>query len=124
MLMPKQISLDGKDHLKIVWNNEKEHKIPLTLLRDESPDAMNKGETILWRHYDAPKKEDDKPGKYEIQGIETVGSYAISITWKDGNNYGIYSWDLLWRLGEYCEVKGNLHQDFEHNHDEDNNKED
>lgn len=119
MLMPRQISLDGKDHLKILWNNEKEHRIPVNLLRDESPDAMNKGETILWRHYDAPQKEQDKPGKYEIQGIEAVGNYAVSITWKDGYNYGIYSWDLLWRLGEYAEVKDNLHQDFDHDHSSD-----
>ncbi len=32
---------------------------------------------------------------YEIKNIETVGDYAIQITWRDGHNTGIYSWDYL-----------------------------
>jgi len=32
---------------------------------------------------------------YEIKNIETVGEYAIQITWKDGHNTGIYSWEYL-----------------------------
>ena len=53
---------------------------------------------------------------YEIEKIEMVGNYAMQITWKDGYDYGIYSWDLLIRLGEYIEVKNNLHSDFDHDH--------
>ncbi|MGE5400281.1 MAG: gamma-butyrobetaine hydroxylase-like domain-containing protein [Ignavibacteriales bacterium] len=116
MLFPKQIKLNGTDSLTITWNNDKVHTFPLRFLRDESPDAGNKGETILWKHYDPIPKSPDKPGKYEVQNIKVVGEYAINIVWKDGYSYGIYSWDLLWRLGEYLEVKENLHQDFEHDH--------
>ncbi len=35
---------------------------------------------------------------YIVKNIETVGEYAIQITWKDGHNTGIYSWDYLNQL--------------------------
>ncbi|HPN37366.1 MAG TPA: DUF971 domain-containing protein [Melioribacteraceae bacterium] len=120
MRKPKQIKLNKQESLIIVWDNDNEQSFPLKFLRDETPDAQNKGETILWRHYPAPAKGPDKPGKYEVQKIELVGNYALSITWKDGYNYGIYSWDLLKKLGEYLEVKESLHQDFEHDHNHEN----
>ena len=113
MAVPTKIKLNKQESLTIQWDNGNIFHYPLKFLRDESPDAGNKGETILWRHYDPPPPGPDKPGKYEIAKIDMVGNYAISVTWKDGYNYGIYSWDLLLKLGEYLEVKNNLHQDFE-----------
>ena len=80
----------------------------LKFLRDESPDATNKGETILWTHYEAVPQGPDKPGKYEITDIQVVGSYAIQITWKDGFDHGIYSWNLLEKWGEYWAIKNDL----------------
>ena len=35
---------------------------------------------------------------YKIKNIELVGSYAVQITWKDGHNTGIYSWEYLKKL--------------------------
>jgi DUF971 family protein len=35
---------------------------------------------------------------YEVKNIEVVGEYAIQITWKDGHNTGIFSWDYLKQL--------------------------
>lgn len=119
MLQPAKIKLNGKESLTITWNNGIVHTYPLKFLRDESPDAGNKGETILWHHYEPLPKGPDMPGKYEVEKIELVGGYAMNIKWKDGYDYGIYSWDLLWRFGEYLEVKDNLHQDFEHDHSHD-----
>jgi DUF971 family protein len=113
MINPTKIKLNGKESLTINWENGKVHTYPLKFLRDESPDAENKGETILWKKYEPPGKKPDKPGKYEVDKIEQVGGYAINIIWKDGYNYGIYSWELLYRLGEYLEVSNNLHRDFD-----------
>ncbi|MEI7811805.1 MAG: DUF971 domain-containing protein [Ignavibacteria bacterium] len=116
-LYPGKIKLNGKDSLTILWNNDKEHTLPLRFLRDESPDAGgNKGETILRHHYEALSELPEKPGMYEVSEINMVGGYAMNIRWKDGYNYGIYSWELLWKLGEYLTVKDNLYQDFEHTH--------
>lgn len=114
MATPTKIKLNKQEYLEISWDNGKTIKYPLKFLRDESPDANNKGETILWKHYPAPPKTNIPPQGYEIEKIEMVGNYAIQIKWKDGYDYGIYSWDLLERFGDYLEVKDNLHQDFDH----------
>jgi len=114
--VPEKIKLHKQEYLEVMWDDGKIHKFPLTFLRDESPDAGNKGETILWKHYAPPPKEKTKPEGYEIEKIEMVGNYAIQIKWKDGYDYGIYSWDLLQRLGDYLEVKNGLQQDFDHHH--------
>lgn len=110
MAVPKKIKLLNNEELLIVWDNGKENYYPLKFLRDESPDATNKGETILWKHYPPTQKQSEinHPGKYEIEKIEPVGNYGIQITWKDGYNYGIYSWDLLEKWAEFLEVKRSL----------------
>ena len=111
MANPTKIKLHKQEILEIHWNNNNVFHYPLKFLRDESPDAGNKGETILWQHYSPPDQGPDKPGKYEIHKIDTVGNYAIKITWKDGYDYGLYSWDLLQRWGEFLEVKNGLSKD-------------
>ncbi len=35
------------------------------------------------------------PESSELLAIEAVGSYGISIVWKDGCRYGIYTWEVL-----------------------------
>ena len=111
MKIPTKIKLNGNHSLTINWDDGKIIDYPLKFLRDESPDAGNKGETILWKHYAPPPKGPDKPGKYEIERIEKVGNYAINITWKDGEDAGIYSWEVLERLGEILEIKKSLSED-------------
>ena len=107
-MKPKKIKLNGKEFLTIEWESGKAINYPLTFLRDESPDAGNKGETILWKHYAPPPKGPDKHGKYEVANIEKVGNYAINIKWKDGEDDGIYSWEYLEKLGEFLEIKKSL----------------
>lgn len=109
MSAPKKIKLNKENKsLSITWADDSSNNIPLKLLRDESPDATNKGETILWKHYEPAPQGPDKPGKYEVDKIELVGNYAIQVFWKDGYDYGIYSWDILKRLGEFAAVKKDL----------------
>jgi DUF971 family protein len=107
-MKPKKIKLIEQESLQIEWENGKIVKYPLKFLRDESPDAGNKGETILWKHYAPPPPKPDKPGKYEIADIQAVGNYAINITWKDGEDAGIYSWEILERFTEFLEMKNSL----------------
>lgn len=116
MAVPKKIKLNEQKSLTIVWDNDKRTDFPLKFLRDESPDAGNKGETILWQHYEPLDQGPDKPGKYEVENIEMVGNYAINIKWKDGNDYGIYSWDLLEKLAERLDVENNLPDFDDHDH--------
>ena len=97
-MKPKQIKILNKESLVIKWDNEKETKISIKYLRDECPCANCKGETILLKTYRPPKLNIFTPEMYLIQKIEPVGSYAIQITWKDGHNTGIYSWEYLLKL--------------------------
>jgi DUF971 family protein len=94
-MSPKQIKIKDKTHLFIKWNDESESSIPLIYLRDECPCANCKGETVLLKTYRPPKKTEETPGMYKIKDIITVGGYAIQITWQDGHNTGIYSWEYL-----------------------------
>ena len=41
-----------------------------------------------------------KPGQYDIKGIETVGNYALQLTWGDGHRTGIYTYDYLRQICE------------------------
>ncbi|MCL6100617.1 MAG: DUF971 domain-containing protein [Bacteroidetes bacterium] len=116
MATPTKIKLYKQEHIEITWDNGKVINYPLRFLRDESPDAGNKGETILWKHYEPAKKAPLKHEAYQVSKIEIVGNYAIQIKWKDGYDFGIYSWELLEQYGEYLQVRNNLHQDFDHHH--------
>jgi DUF971 family protein len=98
-MSPKQIKVKGKNKLYIKWSDNTESEIGLKYLRDECPCASCKGETVLLRTY-RPVKKETHPEMYELADIKTVGGYAIQITWKDGHNTGIYTWENLKRLAE------------------------
>ena len=97
-MSPKQIRIAEKKNLFIKWDDDSESIINLKYLRDECPCATCKGETILFKTYKPEKKNEETPGMYQIKNIETVGGYAIAITWKDGHDTGIYSWEYLKKL--------------------------
>jgi len=103
MAMPKKIKLHKQDYIEIAWDNGKVFKYPLKFLRDESPDAGNKGETILWKHYAPPAKEPLKPESYEIERLKrlaimlfkldgktvTITGFIHGIFWKGSANIWI-----------------------------------
>ena len=106
-MIPKSIKVNEKKFLKITWEDNSISKLTLKYLRDECPCATCKGETVLFRTYRPPAKKMITPEMYMIGNIETVGEYAIQITWKDGHNTGIYSWEYLQELdkGQQSEKK-------------------
>lgn len=97
-MSPKQIKIFEKDKLMIIWDDESESRISLKYLRDECPCASCKGETVLLKTYRPVKPANTSPDMYKIKNIETIGGYAIQITWKDGHNTGIFTWDYLKQL--------------------------
>lgn len=98
-MKPVQIKIFEKNSLLIKWSDNSETKIGLKYLRDECPCASCKGETVLLKTYRPAKPAKEIPGMYRITDIQTVGGYAIQITWKDGHNTGIYTWEYLQQLG-------------------------
>lgn len=94
----RKIEVINKDKLKLKWDDDSETILTLKYMRDECPCAGCKGETILLKTYRPPKPTVFSPEMYKIKNIEVVGDYAIQITWKDGHNTGIYSWDYIKEL--------------------------
>ena len=58
-----------------------------------------------------PGQETLQTGKrnVEIAHVEAVGNYAILPFFSDGHDTGIYSWNLLYHLGEH---QGDLWADY------------
>ncbi len=97
---PKQIKIAEHNKLRIEWDDGNTSEISLKYLRDECPCANCKGETILLKTMRPARQNKNAPGRYEIKNIEVVGGYAIKITWKDGHDTGLYSWQYIITLTE------------------------
>jgi DUF971 family protein len=67
--------------------------LPAEYLRVESPSAEVQGHSAA-EHQLVPGKS-----QVAIANIEPVGNYAIRLIFSDGHDTGIYSWDILHRLG-------------------------
>ena len=100
-MTPKQIKLDNPETLSILWDDGHRGVISLRTLRDNCPCAGCQGETVLMKSY-LPILQLEQPGKYKLVGAETVGSYAVGMSWGDGHRTGIYTFERLRLLCE-CE---------------------
>jgi DUF971 family protein len=94
IVVPKKIKKET-DKLTIIWNDDRVDSIKLVNLRHNCPcaictenkEAKGKGFIPLY-----------KSEEISIENIQTVGNYALGITWKDGHNTGIYDFDYLMAL--------------------------
>ncbi|MBI1804228.1 MAG: DUF971 domain-containing protein [Ignavibacteriae bacterium] len=101
-MRPKKIKKINDFELTILWDDEHQSRYALEHLRNACPCAGCQGETILLREYSPPSPDMSAAGRYELTGIQQVGSYAIQLTWADGHSTGIYTWEQLKDLCE-CE---------------------
>ena len=98
-LVPTNIVHHQKSRsLEITFSNEDQFLLSCEYLRVYSPSAEVRGH--------GPGQEVLQIGKKEvnIRHIEAVGHYALKLTFTDGHDTGIYSWDYLWSLGKEYEV--------------------
>ena len=79
--------------LEISFDNGAGFSLPCEYLRVYSPSAEVRGH--------GPGQEVLQTGKEEVNivGIEPVGQYAVKLTFSDGHDTGLYSWDYLYDLG-------------------------
>ena len=95
---PSEIKLHQKSRvLEISFADGKTFSLPCEFLRVYSPSAEVRGH--------GPGQEVLQAGKQhvEITHIEPVGTYAIQLTFSDGHDTGLYSWDLLYDYGLHQE---------------------
>lgn len=79
--------------LEISFDNGKTFKLPYEYLRVFTPSAEALGH--------GPGQEILQVGKENvtITDIKPIGNYGIQPVFSDGHSTGIYSWDLLYKLG-------------------------
>jgi DUF971 family protein len=92
---PTEIKLRQRSRtLEIAFDDGARFEIPCELLRVYSPSAEVRGH--------GPGQEVLQVGKENVNivSLEPVGNYAVKLVFDDGHDTGLYSWDLLYRLGE------------------------
>lgn len=84
--------------LEISFDDGRTFNLPCEYLRVYTPSAEAVGH--------APGQEILQTGKEHvtITDIQPVGNYAIAPVFSDGHNSGIYTWDLLYKLGAEYET--------------------
>jgi DUF971 family protein len=74
----------------VTWEDEHVSVFPLDYLRSWCPCAMCQGHAPAAKFLDLRDQQ--------LLHVEAVGNYAVSLTWQDGHNTGIYSFRLLRQL--------------------------
>ncbi len=92
--LPTEIKLHQVSKiLEIHYDDGSVFELPCEYLRvfTQSADAVGHG----------PGQEVLQTGKEEVAivALEPVGNYAIRPTFSDGHDTGLYTWDLLYKLG-------------------------
>ena len=96
---PININVNKKNReFTIQWDDGHTSVYPFGLLRAACPCASCRG-----GHQNMRPEPD--PGVFElpmaetpatrINNVKAVGSYALTIVWEDGHDYGIYNWHYL-----------------------------
>ena len=91
---PTEIKLHQASRiLEVAYADGRIFKLPCEFLRVYSPSAEVRGH--------GPGQEVLQIGKKDvaITKVEPVGNYAVQLTFSDGHDTGIYSWDLLYEYG-------------------------
>ena len=87
-------AIQSGDKLHICFDNGDRVELSAELLRVESPSAEVQG------HGPGQKQTPRDKQDVTITKITAVGSYAVRLTFSDGHDTGIFSWDLLHDYGQ------------------------
>ena len=91
---PKALTVHSQSRiLEIAFSDGAHFKIPFELMRIYSPSAEVQGH--------GPGQEVLQTGKREVNVVELepIGNYAVKPVFSDGHESGLFTWDLLYRLG-------------------------
>lgn len=90
MLIPTSIKLHKASRTLELQYGTDRYRLPAEFLRVHSPSAevQGHGKPIL------------QTGKINVAlvGIEPAGNYALKLTFDDGHDSGLFSWDYLYQL--------------------------
>ena len=93
---PTDIVLHQASHvLEVAFADGVRHRLPCEYLRVESPSAEVQGHGPGQKVLVAGKRN------VNIEAINPVGNYAVQLSFDDGHQTGLYSWDTLYELGRH-----------------------
>ena len=99
MTIPTEITLHQKSKtLELAFDDGARYSLPCEFLRVYSPSAEVRGHGEGQEVLQVGKKD------VGIVGVEPAGSYALKITFDDGHDSGLYTWDYLYGLGRDQEI--------------------
>ena len=84
--------------LKISWSDNSTSSYPFHFLRDSCVCAHCVHEITGEKLLDPATI----PSDIHIKAMKLVGNYAVKITWSDGHDSGLYTWNRLRELGDHC----------------------
>jgi DUF971 family protein len=92
---PNLIRLHRKSRvLEVAWADGTRFELPCEYLRVFSPSAELQGHGLPEPMLVGGKRN------VNIARVEPVGRYAVRLVFDDGHDTGLYSWDILRKLGE------------------------
>ncbi len=95
-MIPVDIILHQKSKtLEIAFDDGARYTLPAEFLRVFSPSAEVRGHGAGQETLQVGKRD------VGITDLEPVGQYALKITFDDGHDTGLYTWDYLHQLGRY-----------------------
>jgi DUF971 family protein len=86
----------GDQILELTWEDGRVDRLPYRYLRGECPCASCRDE---WTGQRILQPDTLRPD-LKLEGMETIGNYAVRFAWNDGHSSGLYTWELLERLGQ------------------------
>jgi len=92
--IPTEIRLHQRSRLlEVSFSDGSRFELPCEFLRVYSPSAEVRGHGAGMETLQTGKRN------VEITALEPVGNYALKITFSDGHDSGLYSWDYLYEIG-------------------------
>jgi DUF971 family protein len=90
---PTEIRLTSdRKNLVVTFDDNEQITLPAEILRIESPSAEVQG------HRPSQKQIVTGKENIRIEKLEPIGNYAIRITFDDGHDTGLYTWEYLYGL--------------------------
>ncbi|MCP5405579.1 MAG: DUF971 domain-containing protein [Pseudomonadaceae bacterium] len=91
-MIPSQLRLSANKRTLVVTFGDTDHALTAEALRINSPSAEVKG------HFGQGGVVPTNKHDVTITSIEPVGNYAVKLTFSDGHNTGLFTWDYLHEL--------------------------
>lgn len=96
MTIPTEIILHQQSRqLEIAFDDGAHYRLPFEFLRVYSPSAEVRGHGLGQEVLQVGKQN------VNLTTVEPIGSYALKLTFDDGHDSGLYTWDYLYELGQH-----------------------